>query len=370
METPKPIYIQTPNKEQGKNFNILFEEKNYNLEINSTEKQIYISLTQKEGITYSYEGIFSLEEMKNINNIFNFFNSISSIRNSVESIIQKNKYELKRINTNKISIILKVEFFENIVDVSIPLNQKKKNQEEIINDLIEQNNILKTELNSIKEEEISLKNSIKSLEKDNEEIKSKLEIIENKIKVLENNKTVEPKKINISSSVIVTTSEQNNFIINRLKEVPQFKNKNFYFNLLYKGTRDGDKSRTFHNLCDNKNNIIVFVETTKNRKFGGFCSVGYKSEGGYQKDDTAFIFSLDKLKYYNVKKGGDAIYCDINYGPLFDGSVGVVENEFFSRINYSSYKSQYYETTIDFELNGGEDTYHIKEVEVFQITIQ
>ena len=129
---------------------------------------------------------------------------------------------------------------------------------------------------------ISFKNLIKSLEKENETIKSKIEIIENWIKILENNKNENwrPKKIKISFSDIITTSEQNDFIINRLREVPQFLNKNFQFNLLYKGTRDGDKSRTFHSLCDNKKNIIVFVETTKNIKFGGFCSIGYKNEGG------------------------------------------------------------------------------------------
>ena len=143
-------------------------------------------------------------------------------------------------------------------------------------------NILKNEIIILKQENISFKNLIKSLEKENETIKSKIEIIENWIKILENNKNENwrPKKIKNSFSDIITTSEQNDFIINRLREVPQFLNKNFQFNLLYKGTRDGDKSRTFHSICDNKKNIIVFVETTKNIKFGGFCSIGYKNEGG------------------------------------------------------------------------------------------
>ena len=62
------------------------------------------------------------------------------------------------------------------------------------------------------------------MEKENEEIKSKLEIIENKINILENNRNnkIESKKLNISFSDIITNSEQNDFIINRIKEVPQF----------------------------------------------------------------------------------------------------------------------------------------------------
>ena len=158
MEAQKPILIQTQDKEGKKLFTVLLEEKKYNLEINSTDRQIFISLLPNEGNTYSYEGISSLEEIKNINNIFNYFNSISSIRNSIESNIQKNKYEIKRINNNQINIILKVDFFENVVDASIPLKQKKRNQEEIINDLIEENKILRNEIKTLKQENISFKN--------------------------------------------------------------------------------------------------------------------------------------------------------------------------------------------------------------------
>ena len=54
---------------------------------------------------------------------------------------------------------------------------------------------------------------------------------------------------------------------------------------------------------------------------------------------------------------------------MFDGAKIVVGNEFFSRENYASIKSEYYMTNENYELNGGELTYHIKEVEVYQIVI-
>ena len=170
---------------------------------------------------------------------------------------------MKKINNNEIDLVLKVEIFKNIVDVSIPLKQNKINQEEILSNLIKQNKELKNVNKEIKNEVINLKTSIKNLE-------LKIELINNRLKNLE--KTINENNTNniaISESVIVRTKEQNNLIINRLKQIPYFfnlKKNNCSFKLLYKGTRDGDKSETFHNLCDNKNNILVLVETTKNRK--------------------------------------------------------------------------------------------------------
>ena len=114
----------------------------------------------------------------------------------------------------------------------------------------------------------------------------------------------------LNKSEIINNKEELEFLINRLKQNDKFKNKNLEFNLLYKGTRDGDESKKFHQLCDGKKNVIVFVQTTKNRRFGGFTSIGYNNNSGFQIDISAFIFSLDKLKYYNVKQGGRAIYND------------------------------------------------------------
>ena len=164
------------------------------------------------------------------------------------------------------------------------------------------------------------------------------------------------------------SQEQANLIINRLKLVPQFRyNDKLKFELLYRATRDGDAAEVFHRLCDNKQNILVIVETTKNRKFGGFCSIGYKSKGEGQNDNTAFVFSFDKLKIYNVIKDNWAVYWSIEYGPMFGGSWIVANNKFLTNINYANPKNNYYEIPNNYELNGGESTYLIKELEVYQI---
>ena len=45
----------------------------------------------------------------------------------------------------------------------------------------------------------------------------------------------------------------------------------------------------------------------------------------------------------------------------------VVSNKFFINKSYSNSKNNYYQLQEDYELNGGEFTYLIKEVEVYKI---
>ena len=41
-----------------------------------------------------------------------------------------------------------------------------------------------------------------------------------------------------------------------------FQEKKYNFNLLYRATLDGDKAKTFHNICDNKNNLLFLIKAT------------------------------------------------------------------------------------------------------------
>ena len=47
-------------------------------------------------------------------------------------------------------------------------------------------------------------------------------------------------------------------------------NKSFVPELLFRKTRDGSTPKDFHDKCDNKGITIVFIETTKGYKFGGY----------------------------------------------------------------------------------------------------
>ena len=87
-------------------------------------------------------------------------------------------------------------------------------------------------------------------------------------------------------------------------------------NLLYRSTRDGGSYKDYHSKCDGHKNLLTLVKTTDGYKFGGFSSLELKISGDGQKDDTAFIFSLDKKQNYYIKKGKDAVYF-LDRGPIF-----------------------------------------------------
>ena len=210
-------------------------------------------------------------------------------------MFSSNKFDEEVINKNQINLNLKINILEKIIDVKIPLIQREMSQKEIIEKLLNDNKQLINEIKLLKEDNQLIKLNLQTLRNDFDNFKNEMK---NKN---ENNPFI--------NSKIQVSQQQANLIINRLKLVPQFGNNyNLKFELLYRATRDGDEAEVFHRLCDNKQNILVIVETTKNRKFGGFCSIGYKSEGCGKIDNTAFLFSFDKLKLYNVFKDNFAVY--------------------------------------------------------------
>ena len=338
-------------------FNLLFENKECTLNISRTSTSLKFVLKQTE-YNNIYEGNFTLEELNKISNIFMLLNSLEEIQKSLKQTISSKKVKLIKVNINQINLILEANVFEKTIDIIIPLIQREINQKEIIEKLLNDNKDLKKEIICLKEEN-------KNIKEENKNIKSTLDLIQKKLNeydILLNNNN------NLKNSKISITNLQNNLLINRLKLVEQFKDKIYFeFNLLYRGTRDGDDSKTFHQLCDNKRNILVLVQTTKNKKFGGFCSIGYQSQGGAQKDNSAFIFSLDKLKIYNIIKDDTAVFWDSNSGPLFSGSTNVVDNKFFTKDCYSTPKNNYYQIPENYDYNGGEFKFRIKEIEVYQI---
>ena len=98
--------------------------------------------------------------------------------------------------------------------------------------------------------------------------------------------------------------------------------KNTTGQLIYRATRDGFKSKTFHEICDNVPNTIVIIKTDSNDVFGGFTSVGWNSRGVNGQDEDAFVFSLRRsgtteCHKMRVTSPDGAIYGGASYGPVF-----------------------------------------------------
>ena len=172
---------------------------------------------------------------------------------------------------------------------------------------------------------------------------------------------------------IIEERKQIDLILNKIKLSFKESNKNFInLKLIYSAIEDGDSAEDFHKKCDGHAPIIIFIKTDKDVIFGGYTEVPFfsskKKKGN--KDDNAFIFSIDKMKIFEVEKGTIATCSLKNYGPVFYGyeheNIFLMDDFFSDRGNVAR-KGDRYKTTEDFEINNGEENFYVKELEVYQV---
>lgn len=64
---------------------------------------------------------------------------------------------------------------------------------------------------------------------------------------------------------------------------------------------------------------MVLVETDKGKRFGGYTSNSWEGKCIEKPDEEAFVFSLNKMKIYEIIPGENAIGCYPKFGPVFLG---------------------------------------------------
>ena len=157
-------------------------------------------------------------------------------------------------------------------------------------------------------------------------------------------------------------------------DINNYQNKlNFALLNLFDSSIHGDSATVFHNLCDYKYNTISVVETSSGHRFGGYTSECFESPNDDyldKKDDLSFVFSLDKMKVYDVIKGKYAISCDKNYGPYFRDDHICIVDEFFTKESGTCIKGKGFNTMKNYELNSGKKYFTVKRLQVFQIKIR
>ena len=138
--------------------------------------------------------------------------------------------------------------------------------------------------------------------------------------------------------------------------------------LLYKATRDGDSSSSFHNKCNGKSPTLTLVKTSNGYRCGGFTSLPWDSFRDYKEDNDAFVFSMDTRSKYK-STNSNSIYCHSDYGPTFgDGYDLCLENGFLTAANSNRCNCpSTYKTVKQSELTGGEYNFKVKECEVYLI---
>ncbi|RHZ88767.1 hypothetical protein Glove_21g334 [Diversispora epigaea] len=115
--------------------------------------------------------------------------------------------------------------------------------------------------------------------------------------------------------------QQNTYYSDNEKKMP------YKFELLFRCSRDGNSSYTFHQKCDYQGATIVIAKIQNSKQLvGGYNPLDWNSDGCYNSTGDSFLFSMsDKNDIFGAIIGrtsgnGDEIYCDSEYGPTFGDS--------------------------------------------------
>ena len=330
----------------------------------------------KVSLMYGKEQEINIELNAEINNNNNYTNNIkiNQLENEIKELKNDKNILIKKINEleNKIDNQNKeIDNLENTIFVKIK-NLENKIYEKInnIENNINKNNKIER-INNIEKELKEQKDKTQKIIKWKNEYNTQLQQIQ-KIKI--NNIT-----LNKIDSLIINKYEELEFLENRLKYNNILKDKNIIFKLLYRSSRDGSNTQTFHNKCDNIMGTLSIIKTTKGMRFGGYTEQYWNggSNGTYKKDDKniCFCFSLDLFKIYNFNDNyNSSICCYYDYGPNFNSSnetcIFYIYNNNGSLIGgtyYQTNNNSFGKFDYDYEINNGQSQFSVVELEVFQI---
>ena len=414
--------------ELTKGYEIDFEgDSKYHVKIGLSKlKKLKITVTELSKYNNIYEAKFDHEELIQIDKFFGLYDKIEDVVREMDNLFTKNCISISMDMAHSVIMEIQISINNKPRLIRLKLTKRGNEQTEALNNLCnlvsqqtkklellqKENIVLKEKVGKLNEKLDNLKNNPEIVEGDSQFKKPKVKGGSNKLssknkksknsldapsedekgegdgegekqtteKKTNNKKEKDNSVFNIdnvkSMSLIIKEMKDIDFIIKKInllyvEQELKFKN----INLLYSASDDGDACTIFHSMCDGISPLLIFIKTKKGLRFGGFTSVPFECSTTYKGkiDDNAFIFSLDKKKIYEVEKGAKAICCNKNYGPVFYGyeycNIYLVGNLLNVEGNVAK-KGDRFNTTEDYELNGGEKKFMAEEVEVFQVILE
>ena len=357
---PTNYSFQTmPIKYNNNNFiqnSVNYNNYNYNQIINGNfngdlmKKSLYSTYTapNKSAMFLGKEYINSnYNYFKNNNNIPNYYN----------------------LNNNQIST-LPQEMEQDFAEV-IPLGTKEELQGQILPQEI---GIKDEENNMIEQNEYNENNEENQIEQHNYEIQPQNKEIEENEDYEQTPEEDFETLYRTEEGLIIFRNGILKGIVHKYAEISKVVDKiqkkllkGAKFHLLYKATLHGDKSSEFHEKCDNHQMTLVLIETDKGVRFGGFTTKTWDGHCVKKIDNDAFVFSIDNNEIFDIIRNEPAIGCYPKFGPVFFGCQIRIYNNFFTEGGSTCYQGLNYKTKKDFELNNGEQTYIVKDIEVYDI---
>jgi hypothetical protein len=152
------------------------------------------------------------------------------------------------------------------------------------------------------------------------------------------------------------------------------KNIPYYFNLLYRASRDGNTAAEFHAKCDNKGATIAVAKIKDSEQIvGGYNPLFWDSSDSYKSTNGSFIFSFtDRTNLQTAKVGycnenQYSAYCYQYYGPSFGRGHDIYSQNDIWYINnpYSYFSIDI--NNINKNVRSGYINLKVEDYEVFQV---
>ena len=348
-------------------YEVNFKDIKFTFDLTYDEEGININGKDENNLNEIYEASFTLKYLVEINNIFKLFNKTKECYDYLLKLIKNKKFRVEK-ESNKYLIIFVVKNFisENEEEIKLFLNAKNLDINTIIKNCNQTIKELRNEISSLKDEISNLRNIADEYKSFKNNINS---IIDERIKIEKEKGKEKGNKIfyDVNFSSILTSFDEKIYFQN-LIECKNLK-------LLYRLMRDGSEPSDFHRLCDNKGPTLTIFKSDNNRKFGGYLSKNWESQGEWKKDDNIFLFSVDLRKKYKIKNNiSSSYYCLNKIGPCFKS---------FGYQNYGNLlqkdKCFEHDLTGKYEINEGYIKYEIsgtqtqtflcKDIEVYKIEL-
>ena len=293
-------------------YDINYKDMKFYFNLTYTESGINIKGKEENNLKEIYEANITLSALIEMNNIFKLLNTTKECYDYLLRIMKNKKFKISKESSKLIIIfIIKNVFTENEEEIKIPLNPKIldinktiDNYNIILKELKNENIGLKNEISTIKNENVGLKNEISTIKNENVGLKSEISTLKNEniglkseISNLKNEyKTLKDNINSIVDERIKLGKEKekekekeiekeifydvnNSSILTTLEEKLYFQSliKCQNLSLLYRATENGSSDKEFHKLCDGKSPTLTIFKNGKNRKFGGYLSIPWKS---------------------------------------------------------------------------------------------
>ena len=333
-------------EEKINTFVIENKSSKYKLSLELGECEIKFHLEELESLPkITFEENFTLESLKQKSKFFLLFETIEELMPDMLDFFKNKKYSLSfETNCAMISLFLPMRLVE---EITLPIPQTESDPNSVIQELTITMNKLNKQINSMKLEMNEMKEFI-----------DRLKEVDYIVGSINRNKA-------LLSDKMIIDEEERKLICDWISI-----NRKVKMELLYKATRDGDSSSSFHNKCNGKSPTLTLVKTSNGYRCGGFTSLPWDSFRDYKEDNDAFVFSMDTRSKYK-STNSNSIYCHSDYGPTFgDGHVGhdlYLANGFLTSAKSSCNCPSTYKTVKKSELTGGEYNFKVKECEVYLI---